>query len=253
MQPEIVTIPCLSDNYAYLIHNPKNGETAAIDVPEARPVRDELQRRHWTLNAILITHHHSDHIDGVSELRKICDGHVIGSQNDSARLPPLDRAISDEESFWVCGLPVKSVPAYGHTIGHLAYLFENAVFTGDSLMVMGCGRLFEGTPEMMWDTLCRLSQLAGETLICSGHEYTEANTRFALTVDPENDDLVARQDAIRRARQAGRATVPAKLSLECATNPFLRAGNPSIKRAAGMPAASDLEMFAELRRRKDNF
>ncbi len=253
MKLEIVTVPCLADNYAYLIHNPETDQTAVVDVPDAQPVRTELERRNWKLDEILITHHHADHIDGVDSLRRSFKARVIGHEPDSHRLPSLDRKVNAGDWTEICGARTKVVPAPGHTIGHIAYVMEKAAFTGDSLMALGCGRLFEGTAEMMWETLSRLASLPEDTLIYSGHEYTAANAAFALTIEPGNAELRNRRNAIKRARESGQPTVPSELSLELATNPFLRAALPSVKKAVEMPDASDLAVFTEIRTRKDRF
>ena len=250
---EIVTVPCLSDNYAFLIHHAETGQTALVDAPEAAPIRAELDRRGWTLSHILITHHHGDHIDGVDELRG--DAQVIGAADDAARLPSLDAAYGDGDSFDFAGHPVHVMDVSGHTIGHIAFHIPDAgaVFTADSLMALGCGRLFEGKPAQMWQSLSKLAALPDDTIVCSGHEYTAANGRFAITIEPENPDLQARIADIADKRANGIPTVPSTLALEKATNPFLRAHLDSVKSNIDMPNASDADAFAEIRARKDNF
>ncbi|MBV7380699.1 hydroxyacylglutathione hydrolase [Maritimibacter dapengensis] len=255
MPLELVTIPCLSDNYAFLVHDTETGRTALFDAPEAAPISDALKERRWTLSDIFITHHHGDHIDGVDALRAEHDARVIGAKADAERLPALDRAVTPGDLVDFSGHDVRVMPADGHTIGHIAYHIPDAkaAFTGDSLMALGCGRLFEGSAEQMWSTLSQLAGLPGDTLICSGHEYTAANARFALSVDPQNADLIHRADAVNAARGKGEFTVPSLLSEELATNPFLRANVDSMKKAVGMENAADAEVFAEIRRAKDNF
>ena len=250
---EIVTVPCLSDNYAFLIHHAETGQTALVDAPEAAPIRAELDRRGWTLSHILITHHHGDHIDGVAELRG--NAQVIGAAEDAARLPSLDAAYGDGDSFDFAGHPVHVMDVSGHTIGHIAFHIPDAgaVFTADSLMALGCGRLFEGKPAQMWQSLSKLAALPDDTIVCSGHEYTAANGRFAITIEPENPDLQARIADIADKRANGIPTVPSTLALEKATNPFLRAHLDSVKSNIDMPDASDADAFAEIRARKDNF
>lgn len=253
MPLEIVTVPCLKDNYAYLVHNGKTGQTALIDAPEAGPIRQALDTRGWKLSDILITHHHWDHIDGVAALR---DGaRVIGAAADAHRLPPLDLGVVAGQRFTTCDSDVEVMDVSGHTVGHVAYYVPSneAVFTADSLMALGCGRLSEGTPAQMWDSLQRLAALPPDTLVCSGHEYTAANARFAVTIEPGNPALQARIHAITSARKAGLPTVPSILELELQTNPFLRAGLPEVKAAIGMPDATDVAVFAEIRARKDRF
>lgn len=255
MPLELVTIPCLSDNYAYLVHDAESGETAVIDVPEAAPILRALDARGWRLSAIWITHHHSDHIDGIPELRAATGAMVVGAEADAHRLPPLDLALPAEGAFTIGRYPVETFPVPGHTVGHIAFHIPDArlVFTGDSLMAAGCGRLFEGTPAQMWASLSRLAKLAPDTLVCSGHEYTASNLRFALTLEPDNPTLISRNDRVTGLRREGRPTVPVPLSEECDTNPFLRAHLPSLKSAIGRPDASDAESFAEIRARKDRF
>jgi hydroxyacylglutathione hydrolase len=253
MPLEIVTVPCLKDNYAFLLHNAATGETALVDAPEAAPIAAALDQRGWRLSDILITHHHGDHIDGVAALR--AGARVIGAAADAHRLPPLDLAVRAGDGLGVCGEAAEVIDVPGHTVGHVAFYFATsaAAFTADSLMALGCGRLFEGTAEQMWHSLSRLAALPPGTLICSGHEYTTANARFAVTIEPGNTALQARITAIAAARAAGLPTVPSLLALELQTNPFLRAGLPEVKAAMGMPDAADHAVFAEIRGRKDNF
>lgn len=250
---EIVTVPCLSDNYAYLVHS--GGRTALVDAPEAAPILKALEERGWTLDEIWITHHHYDHIDGVPELRDRYSPRIVGNAADARRLPPLDLALSDGESFDFAGAPVTMMDVSGHTIGHVAFHLPaaNAVFTADSLMALGCGRVFEGTMEQMWASLSKLAALPPATLVYSGHEYTLSNARFALTIEPENPALLQRIDMITAARDRGEPTVPSQLSAELETNPFLRAGLAEVKSLLNMSGASDSEVFAEIRRRKDSF
>ncbi|WP_296422962.1 hydroxyacylglutathione hydrolase [Yoonia sp.] len=254
-QPDItlVTVPCLSDNYAFLVHNDATGQTALIDAPEAQPIKDALHARGWTLTDILITHHHGDHIDAVAALR---DGaRVIGAAVDAHRLPPLDLEVAAGDVIDICGLPTHVLDVSGHTVGHIAYHMPNAklAFTADSLMALGCGRLFEGTPAKMWVSMKKLRALPADTMICSGHEYTENNARFALSLDPANAALISRSEGIKAARAAGRPTVPSTLDEEMRTNPFLRADDPTLKAVLRMADASDADVFAEIRARKDKF
>ncbi|MEO0912774.1 MAG: hydroxyacylglutathione hydrolase [Pseudomonadota bacterium] len=255
MSAEILTIPCLADNYAFLIHNGESGETALVDAPEAAPIIRALDEKGWSLDTILVTHHHHDHIGGVAELRERYGTRVIGAKADAHRLPPLDIAVAEGDTPSLAGLPAAILDVSGHTVGHIAAHLPdaNAVFTADSLMALGCGRLFEGTAPQMWESLQKLAALPAETLVCSGHEYTAANARFALSVDPENPALRQRAEAITEARAAGRPTVPSTLADERATNPFLRAAEPAIRAHLAMESASDTEVFAEIRRRKDSF
>lgn len=255
MPLEIITLPCLSDNYAFLIHNPASGETALVDAPEAGAIRAALSERGWGLDWILLTHHHWDHVDGVAELRAAYSAKVIGASADAHRLPELDLAVEDGSTFTLLGEEVQVMDVSGHTVGHIAFYLPGAaaVFTADSLMALGCGRLFEGTPQQMWASLSRLAALPPQTMVYSGHEYTQANGAFAVTVDPGNPALQARVSDIAQAREKGIPTVPSSLQLELDTNPFLRAGDSAVRANLGMQDAEEAEVFAEIRKRKDNF
>ncbi|MEX5728365.1 hydroxyacylglutathione hydrolase [Rhodovulum iodosum] len=255
MPLEIVTVPCLSDNYAYLLHDPASGTTAVVDAPESGPIELALAERRWGLDSILITHHHHDHVGGVEALRSAHGAQVIGAAADSGRLPRLDKAVAEGDRVEVGSQTAHVLDVSGHTVGHIAFHFPDsaAVFTADSLMALGCGRVFEGTPEMMWQSLSKLAALPPETLVYSGHEYATANARFAKTIEPDNPDLAARADRIAETRAAGRPTVPVPLSEELATNPFLRARLPEVKATLGMAEAPDAAVFAEIRARKDRF
>jgi len=255
MPLEIVTVPCLSDNYAFLIHDKLSGDTAVVDVPDALPIHDTLEKLGWTLTHVLLTHHHWDHVDGLSALLEQHPATVIGAKADAHRLPALDIEVAEGDTVTLGDETATVIDVSGHTIGHIAFHFAKtgAVFTGDSLMALGCGRLFEGTPDMMFDSLSKLTKLPETTLVCSGHEYTMSNGRFAQTVDPENAALTARVKSIADARSLGRATVPSLLSEELATNPFLRCGDPGLQKSVGMSVADDAAVFTEIRARKDNF
>jgi hydroxyacylglutathione hydrolase len=255
MPLEIVTVPCRSDNYAYLLHDADTGTTAVIDAPEAAPIAEALEARGWGLDLILVTHHHADHVDGVAALRDRYGARVVGAEADRRRLPRLDLAVKDGDPVAVGGSTGYVLEASGHTVGHIAYHFADAdaLFAADSLMVMGCGRLFEGTPEMMWETLSRLSALPHDTRLYSGHEYTESNLRFALSLGEPDAALAERAETIRAARARGEPTMGPTLAEERRTNPFLRAADADMKARIGMPDASDAAAFAELRRRKDAF
>ncbi len=255
MALQLLTIPCLSDNYAYLLHDPASGETAAVDVPEAGPMIKALENKGWTLSHILLTHHHWDHIEGLEKLLAAAPAQVVGAMADAGRLPPLDIAVSEGESFIFGGEECHVIDVSGHTVGHVAYHFplSKIVLTGDSLMALGCGRVFEGTFPQMWASLCKLAALPEDTIVCSGHEYTQANAKFALTVDPGNLALISRAKTVDAARAKGLPTVPSTLKEELETNPFLRAGNAKIQANLGMSGADPGEVFAEIRRRKDRF
>lgn len=255
MPLELVTVPCLSDNYAFLLHDSDTGMTALVDVPEAGPILQETQNRGWSIDEVWITHHHDDHVQGLGAVLSAHAAKVRGAAADAHRLPPLSFEHADADSFTFAGHHVQVMDVSGHTKGHIAYYVADAgaVFTADSLMALGCGRLFEGTAKQMWTSLSKLAALPPETKICSGHEYTAANAKFALTIEPNNEDLISRAEDISVARAAGHPTVPSTLALELATNPFLRASNPDIRALLSMQEADDAEVFAEIRARKDAF
>ena len=255
MTLEILTIPCLDDNYAFLAHDAGTGQTLLVDVPEAAPIAQTLTSQGWTLSHVLLTHHHADHVGGLSALLADHPATVIGAAADAHRLPALDLAVADGQTFDFAGLACHVMDVSGHTVGHIAVHIPaaSAVFTADSLMALGCGRLFEGTPDQMWASLSKLAALPADTVVYSGHEYTAANAKFALSVDPTNPRLISRSADIDTARQSGRPTVPSTLAEELATNPFLRAADPAIRAGLGMQDASDAAVFAEVRALKDRF
>lgn len=252
---DIRTIPCLSDNYAFLAHDPVSGATALVDIPEAGPILDTLADTGWTLSDILITHHHPDHVQGLAEVLARHPARVVGAAADAHRLPPLDLALDDGDTVQIGSEMGTVMDVSGHTIHHVAYHFpaSNAVFTADSLMALGCGRVFEGTKPQMWESLQKLMALPADTVVYSGHEYTAANGKFALSIDPENPDLISRVRNVAEKRASGVPTVPSLLSLELATNPFLRAHDPAIQAHLGMADATAIDVFTEIRTRKDRF
>lgn len=253
MPLEIVTVPCLKDNYAYIVKGPDG--IALIDAPDAEPLIKVFENREWRPDVIMLTHHHGDHTAGVAELREKYGCKVMGPKSEEDKLPPLDMALEPGTTGGTDDGLMEVIDVGGHTLGHVAYHYPEAkcVFTADSLMAMGCGRIFEGTPAQMWDSLQRLKALDPQTIVCSGHEYGEANAAFAQTIEPDNAALISRVNMITMARGRGQPTAQVPLSLELDTNPFLRASEPSVKRALGMEDASDLEVFTEIRARKDAF
>ncbi|MAB14522.1 hydroxyacylglutathione hydrolase [Parvibaculum sp.] len=255
MSLEIHQFPCLNDNYGYLVHEPKSGATAAIDTPDAKAIEKALKEKGWTLTHILNTHHHYDHAGGNEELKAKTGCTIIGPKGEAAKIPGLDRAVGDGDMVELGEARARVFDVPGHTAGHVAYYFEDdgVAFVGDTLFALGCGRLFEGTPEQMWTSLSKLMALPDDTIVYCAHEYTQANARFAVTVDPENEALAARAKEIDEKRAKGEWTVPTTIGLEKATNPFLRAADPKLRHAIGLDAASDVEVFAETRHRKDNF
>ena len=253
MPLELVTIPCLSDNYAFLLHNAETHETLLVDAPEAAPIQATLDAQGWTLTDILITHHHNDHVDGLAELRG--SARVIGAAKDAHRLPLLDLAVDEGDTVVICGETAEVFDVSGHTIHHIAVHFPTSavLFTADSLMALGCGRLFEGDAAQMWASLLKLRALPDDTRVCSGHEYAQSNARFALTIEPENSALQTRVTDIDASRANSQPTVPSTLGLEKQTNPFLRADVPSLQAAVGMIEATPAEVFKFIREKKDNF
>lgn len=252
---DLVTVPCLADNYAYLIHDRETGQTAVIDVPEPGPILAALDAHQWRLTDILITHHHDDHIQGVDTLRAQTGAMVLGAAADAHRLPRLDLPLDEHASFSIGNEFARVIEVPGHTLGHIAFHFPESrlVFTADSLMAGGCGRLFEGTPRQMHASLQKLATLPPDTLVCSGHEYTASNLRFAMTLEPGNPQLISRVAQVADQRAKGIATVPVRLAEELATNPYLRVHLPALKTAVGLPDADDVTVFAEIRARKDKF
>ena len=256
MPLELVTVPCLSDNYAFLVHDAAAEHTTLVDIPEAGPIVAALEARGWSLDQILITHHHWDHVEGLDDLRKAFpDARIVGAQVDAHRLPDLDTAVAEGDTVTIGTETGTVIDVSGHTIGHVAFHFPGArlLFTADSLMALGCGRVFEGTKPQMYQSLQKLVSLPPETVVCSGHEYTQANARFALSVDPDNARLRARAEEVDRKRAAGEPTVPSTLEEELATNPFLRAHDPAIAAHLGLADADPVDVFVEIRTRKDNF
>ncbi|SLN20374.1 Hydroxyacylglutathione hydrolase [Aquimixticola soesokkakensis] len=255
MPLEIVTLATRSDNYNFLVHDEATGRTALVDSADPQAILDALKTRGWDLHEVWLTHHHADHTDGIAQIVTATGAQVVGAKADAHRLPPLDQALAAGDSFNFVGHEVHVMGADGHTLGHIAFHIPDsrALFSADSLMALGCGRLFEGTPAQMWETLTRFAALPSDTVIYSGHEYTAANARFAQTIEPENSDLADRVAAITAARAKGVPTVPSTLAEELATNPFLRAHLPHIKDLLDMSGAQDVDAFTEIRARKDRF
>ena len=252
---EVRLIPALSDNYIHLLRDAATGTVGIVDPSEAEPAIEALGALGWRPTYILNTHHHPDHTAGNTELKRLYGATVIGPAADRDRIPDIDRAYRDGETFQFGGQAVQVLDVPGHTRGHIAFWFEEseAVFTGDTLFAMGCGRLFEGTPEQMWRSLSKIAALPGETRVYCGHEYTQGNARFAVTVDPENTVLKARAKEIDALRAKGQPTLPSTIGQERATNPFLRADQPALAFAVGLPASDPVPVFAAIRQRKDHF
>jgi hydroxyacylglutathione hydrolase len=254
MSLQVDQFTCRSDNFVVLIHDPETGKTASIDAPEEGPILAALERNGWSLDEILTTHHHGDHVAGNAALKQRNGAKITGPAAEAGKIPGIDRQVSDGDTFTFGSESVEVIATPGHTLGEISYFFpaSGLLFAGDTLFALGCGRVFEGTPEMMWDSLQKLMQLPPETAVYCGHEYTQTNAGFAVTVDPENDALAKRSAEISALRKAGKATLPTSIGLELQTNPFFRASDPGIRRTLGMENASDVEVFAELRTRRNN-
>ncbi|MEX0942706.1 MAG: hydroxyacylglutathione hydrolase [Pseudomonadales bacterium] len=252
---QVHQFPCLSDNYGYLIHDQDNDLTASIDTPEVSAINRALKDKGWTLTHILNTHHHFDHAGGNLELKEQWNCTIVGARNDAKRIPGIDIQVADGDTYDFGNHTARIFDVSGHTIGHIAYYFaqDKALFCGDALFALGCGRLFEGTPEQMWNSLQKLLDLPDETAVYCAHEYTQANARFAVTVEPQNQALQARAREIDELRANGKPTVPSTIGLEKATNPFLRPMSTDLQGTIGLTGHDLTEVFAETRRRKDNF
>lgn len=250
---EIELFSCRSDNFGVLLHDPETGATASIDAPEEKPILDALSRRGWTLSHIFTTHHHGDHVEANLALKQRFGATIIGPARET--VPGIDRKVDGGDAFDFAGRRVEVIATPGHTLGHICFHLpeEKLLFAADTLFALGCGRLFEGTPADMWASLSKLAALPDDTTVYFGHEYTLSNVRFAKTVDPENAALAKRIAEIEALRAKGGFTAPTTIGLEKATNPFLRAADPAIRRHLGMERASDAEVFAEIRKRKDRF
>ncbi len=252
---DIVQIPVLNDNFIYLLHEADSGETAAVDPALDEPVLQALEERGWGLTHILITHHHGDHTGGNEALKRATGCTIVGAGNDAGRIPGIDVRVRDGDSVRVGDRSARVFEVPGHTSGHVAYWFERdrALFSGDTLFSLGCGRLFEGSAEDMWRSLGKLRDLPDDTRVYCAHEYTDANADFALSIEPGNEDLIRRAEQVTRLRERGEATVPSSLAEEKRANPFLRADNEALQAAAGLAGLDAVSAFAEIRRRKDSF
>ena len=244
---------CLKDNFGVLLHDPASGATAAIDAPEAGPVEAALKATGWRLSDILVTHHHADHTGGISELKARHRCRVTAPRNEAARIPDVDATVGEGDIASVGALAGRVIETPGHTAGHISYFFDadRLAFVGDTLFSIGCGRVIEGTPEMMWASLLKLRALPDDTEIYCGHEYTEANIRFALTIEPDNADLRARAEEARRQIAAGQPTIPTTIGAEKRANVFLRADVPAVAAAVGLAGRPAAQVFAEVRERKN--
>lgn len=255
MAADIHLFSCLKDNYGVLVHDPVHGSTAAIDAPEAAAVEQALLEKGWRLSDILVTHHHGDHTGGIAELKARHGCRVVAPRKEAARIPGVDVTVREGDFVTVGTLVGRVLETPGHTAGHVAYWFksEKVAFVGDTLFSVGCGRVLEGTPEVMWQSLLKLRSLPMETEIYCGHEYTAANVHFALTIEPANEALKARAEEVVRLCGAHRPTLPTTIASERGTNPFLRADLPSVAEAVDLPEAPAVQVFTTIRERKDKF
>lgn len=250
----IEVFPARSDNIGALIHDPTSGATAAVDAPEAGAILDALSRTGWRLTDILVTHKHTDHIDGIPELKRCFpEVRVVAPHDEKDAIPAVDEALTDGDVVRIGSLEAQVIATPGHTAGHIVYWFagEKALFAGDTLFSLGCGRLLEGSPSDLWGALQKLRRLPDDTRLYCGHEYTLANARFALSIDGDNATLRTRAATAEEVRAQGRLTIPAILGEEKTTNPFLRADDPAIAHAVGLDTHDSVAVFAELRERKN--
>ncbi|MBN9311135.1 MAG: hydroxyacylglutathione hydrolase [Devosia sp.] len=247
---------CRTDNFGYLVHDVASGRTAAIDAPDAKAIKEAAARRGWRLTDVLITHHHTDHVEGIPALKREYGVRVVGPKAEQQKILGLDVLVSASDTVSLGETDFIVIETPGHTLGHIVY-YDPAgrhLFSADALFSLGVGRMFEGKPGPMWDGLEELRALPDDTLVYPGHEYTAANAAFALSVDPRNPALNIRAGEVKRQVESGRFTIPVTLGMEKATNPFLRADQPVLARAMGLPSdAPPAQVFAALRKAKDEF
>lgn len=255
MSVKIHLFPCLQDNYGVLLHDPQTGATAAIDAPETAAVETALKETGWKLTDILVTHHHNDHTAGIPDLKQRYGCRVVAPKKESARVPQFDAVVGEGDTVTVGNASARVIDTPGHTAGHISYWFDadRIVFAADTLFSIGCGRVLEGSHEMMWQSLLKLRNLPDDTQVYCGHEYTAANVRFAQTIEPDNLALEARAAEVAALRAAGKPTIPVTIGAERAANPFLRADDPELAESLGMQGRPAAEVFAKIRTAKDNF
>jgi hydroxyacylglutathione hydrolase len=246
---------CRSDNFGALVHDDESGRTLLVDAPEERPILEAIERTGWKPDLLLITHHHGDHVEANLALKQKFGLSIVGPKAEEPKIPGIDKTVAEGDTIAFGSEMITVVETPGHTVGHVSYLFPDSgiVFAADTLFAIGCGRLLECKAPVMFESLKRLAALPLETKVYCGHEYTQANARFALSVDPTNSALKERAAEVDRLRAEGKPTLPTTIGRELATNPFLRWHDPVIRCNLGMDAASDVDVFAEIRKRKDVF
>jgi hydroxyacylglutathione hydrolase len=249
------TFLCLSDNIGVLIHDDETGATASVDAPDAAAVERALKEMNWRLSHIIVTHRHADHTQGIPALKAKTGAHVVAPRKAAAQVPDADELVAGGDKVKIGALVASVLDTPGHCADHISYWFQkhNALFAGDTIFTLGCGRISEATPSVLWSSLQRIAGLPDETRIWSGHDYTLSNGKFALSVDGANAALKKRYAEAEKLRALGKLTVPTTLAEEKATNPFLRAGDPQVQKAVGMAGADASAVFAELRERKNRF
>jgi hydroxyacylglutathione hydrolase len=252
---EIALFPARSDNFGVLLHDPASGATASIDAPDADVIINAAELRGWRISEILVTHKHFDHIEGIPALKAAYDCAITGPQKSAAETGMYTRTVKDGDAIDFAGAEIRVMATPGHTLDHVSYWLpgEKLVFVGDTVFSLGCGRVIEGNHAMMWDSLKRVRALPDDTNLYCGHEYTLANARFAVTVDPDNAALRERMREVEKLREAHEPTLPTTIGREKGTNPFLRADDPALAEGVGMVGADPAQVFAEIRTRKDRF
>lgn len=255
MAAEVRLVPCLSDNYAVLLRDSASGTVAVVDVPEPDPVIAALEKEQWKPSLVLVTHKHADHIQGIPAIKQKYGARVVGPRAEAGEIPTLDAKVAEPDTVEIGSLRARVFDTPGHTAGHICYWFESEklLFAADTIFALGCGRAIERPASVLWESLQKLRKLPDDTTVYCGHEYTLANGRFAVTVDPNNAALKARLAEVEKTRAAGKPTIPSKLGEEKTTNPFLRADDPAIAEAVGMKGADPAAVFTEIRERKNNF
>ena len=252
---KIEIIPCLNDNYSYLIKDDQTDTVAIIDPSEFGPCDKKINQNYKRLDFILNTHHHFDHVGGNADLKKKYDSKILGFEKDKKRIPEIDILLKDDQEFKVGNLKFKTLFIPGHTLGHIAFYFEKekVIFTGDTLFSLGCGRVFEGSYKQMFDSLNKIKNLPGDTKIYCGHEYTKNNLEFCLKFNPNNNFLKDKEKVLDAKTKVGKPTIPSTIKDEIQTNIFFRYDDLDVKDALNLNNASDLEIFTKLRDLKDNF